>query len=368
MIIITSHTQAVNNLQLSAILRKLELNLRNYNKEFKTLSHCMNVPQKSFLYTSWSDNTKKVWLKINFAVFRYIYEIILNVLLIRSEYKKNASLTYIWIDPLNAFSWVIAKKLWYIEKSIFYTPDYSPQKFNNKLLNKIYHWIDVFCIKHSDEVWNVSTRIYQIRKEKGVEDERNFFLPNVPWNIKTVINSEEKEQYSLIISWTLNIHLDYKPLIDSIDLLKSDFPKIKLYIAWDWPLKNEIIEYIENKWLWGSVVLLWFLEVSEYLQKVSQCWIWVAMYNGKWAFNYYGDSTKCREFMYFWLPILTTSFHSTADEIQQNKAWIIDDTWDKKSYTKSIKIILKNYKTFSKLSLELWEKNNKLYTEKIWNL
>lgn len=365
-IIICSHAQDINDTQQSAILRKLELNLENYGTSYKTLVHSMNKAQKSFLYESKQGTTQRVGYRIKTSVFRYIYEIILNIYFIRKEHKNNPSITYIWIDPLNALSWIIGKKMWYVSKNIFYTPDYSPQKFKNKILDIIYHKIDSYCARNADQVWNVSSRITQIRDDLWVEKSKNIFLPNVPWKIQ--VENNWRDKYSLITSGTLNIHLEYKNLISSVSWLKEKYPDIKLYIAWEWELREEIEEYIDSKHCKTNVILLGFLDMQRYLQKVSECWIWLAMYNWKWWFNYYWDSTKCREFMYFWLPILTTSFHSTADEIQKNWTWIIDDSMTVESYSKNITELFENYDNYSKNSMELWKKNNLIYTEIIWNL
>lgn len=365
-IVICSHAQDINGTQQSAILRKLELNLKNYWKDFKTLVHSMNKAQKSFLYDSETQTTERVGWKIKFSVFRYIYEILLNVYFLRKEYKQNSSITYIWIDPLNAISWVIGKKMGYIQKNIFYTPDYSPQKFKNKILDFIYHKIDSYSARNADEVWNVSSRITKIRDELWVEKSKNIFLPNVPWKIQIQNNSNDK--YALITSGTLNIHLEYKNLISAISWLKDIYPGIKLSIAWEWDLREEIEQYITSKQCEKNVILLGFLDMQSYLQRVSECGIWLAMYNWKWWFNYYWDSTKCREFMYFGLPILTTSFHSTADEIKNNKVWIIDDVMSVESYVKNIKNLFEEYETYSTNSKKLWEKNNTIYTKILWNL
>ena len=48
--------------------------------------------------------------------------------------------------------------------NILYTPHYSPKRFSNNIVNKIYHFIDKICVLNSDEVWNVSSRIHDVRK------------------------------------------------------------------------------------------------------------------------------------------------------------------------------------------------------------
>jgi len=365
-IIIASHIEIIWQNHHCAIFQNLKSNLTEKGNDFITISHCMNTPQKSFLYNSELNASSKIWLKINIWVIRYFYEMILNLLYIYKSSKKN-KITYIWIDPLNALSWLIGKKMNLVERNIFYTPDYSPGKFKNPVINRIYHWVDRVCAKNADEVWNVSKRIHKIRRKMWVQGSKNLFIPNVPWKV-SVNKKGQRKKFDLITSGTLNVHLEYKNIISSITELKEKFPEIRLLIAWDWELRWEILNFIKKKKLHKHVFLLGFLETQTYLQKVSECWIWIAMYNGKWAFNYYWDSTKCREFMYFWLPILTSSFHSTAEEIQSTKSGIIDDEMSVKNYCKNIETLFTHYHDYAKASLKAWQENNKIYTKTIWSL
>ncbi len=370
MIIIYSHVQEVKGNYQCAILRKLEKNLQILWKDFFTISHCMNVPQKAFIYDGKTGKNNRRWYSIKVWPLRYFYEMLFNIFSIKKYFKQNKEkITFIGIDPLNACSGILAKKLWYVKKCIYYTPDYSPQKFKNDILNKIYHSIDRFCVKNADEVWNVSSRITEIRKKMWLSGEKNIFLPNVSWLLASKKNQNiTKEIFSLITSGTLKEQLEHKRLIDTIVKLVPDFPDIHLYIAGDWPLRGEIENYISEKKVNNNITLLGFLEVEEYLQYVEKCGIWLAMYSGKWWFNYYGDSTKCREFMQFGLPILTTNFHSTADEIRQEQSGIVVDDQHQKSYENEIRKIYENYEEFSENSKRLWKKYTQIYINKIKEL
>lgn len=332
----------------------------------------MNVaekPDKIHFKNGIEISNEKVWLKINNTVIRYLYEIFNNIfyiILLKIKYKNN---TYVWIDPLNAFAWVIMRKLWFLSRSIFYTPDYSPKKFSNTLLNKIYHWIDKFSVKYSDETWNISSRVTELREQLNYKN-KNVFLPNVPWLLK-ITKDINYEKYSIITSWSLKSQLDHKKMIDVIKKIKINFPDVRYYIAWDGEKREELENHVKTLWLEDTVIFLWFLKYSEYIEIVARMWVWVALYTGSMEFNYYWDSTKCREFMHFWMPILTTDFHSTAKEINDFNVWIVHkENITINDYAKSLTLIFEKYDDYAKNSRKLWEKYNSSFIKKIdalWN-
>ncbi len=369
MILIFSHVADVAWTAQSAILSRLENNLSISGKSFSVIMHFMNWNRKceQIDYQEWVEISKKqFWLKLSVWPVKYIYEILVNLWFGIRLWRTS---TLIAIDPLNALSWVILKKLWFVDICIYYTPDYSPKKFNNFLMNKIYHAIDRFSVRHATEVRSVSSRIVDIRRKMGLSEEKNIFLPNVPWDVWFDYWEVKKEEFSLISSGTLNIHLDHQKLIDSIYILKEKYPKIKLYIAWNWPLKEDILRYIAAKELEKSVILLWYMQPRDYLKKVSSCKIWVAMYSWKWWFNYYWDSTKCREFMYFWLPIYTTNYHSTAEDIRSSWSWIVCEVEvNAKQIALDIEMLFYDYELYSMRSYNMWQKYNHLLTDKLKSL
>ncbi len=60
------------------------------------------------------------------------------------------------VDPLNALAGLVLKKLGRVEKVVYYTIDYFSQRFPNKIVNSLYHFIDKICVRYADETWNLS--------------------------------------------------------------------------------------------------------------------------------------------------------------------------------------------------------------------
>ena len=80
---------------------------------------------------------------------------------------------FIGFDNLNAFAGCVLRSLGAVEQCVFYVVDYSPLRFQNKLLNWIYHKIESYCAIHCDETWNLSARMITARETfKGIKPGR----------------------------------------------------------------------------------------------------------------------------------------------------------------------------------------------------
>ncbi len=371
MIILVTHATCINWKIWEAPANVVRENLLKYTeKDILYIRHFINWEMKSQFF--WYNNKWEIFKKWNlhmiskFSIIRYITEILSTFFYILF-FTKSKTITYVWFNPLNSFVWLALRKLRRIQKNICYTPDYSPERFKNKILNKIYHWIDRICVFWSDEVWNVSKRIFDVRKRMWLDISKNIFIPNMPGIVSE--NNLDTNNFKMITAGNLRWQLDYLWLIDAIAILKLKYKDICFYIAWEGWLRAKIEERIKLKNLEKNVILLGRLDYKDYLFFLKDCSIWIALYNWTFAFNNYWDSMKCREFTCFWMPIITTKFHSTAEEIESNKAWIIvwtDKEWE--NYVVAFEEIFDNFSAFSKNSKKLWEKYHQYYIDKIKEL
>lgn len=90
------------------------------------------------------------------------------------------------LDPLNALAGLTLRILGRVEKVVYYSIDYFPTRFENPLMNKIYHQIDKIAVRFSDETWNVGKRMTKARAETNnmktrVYKKRQFYTPVGVW-------------------------------------------------------------------------------------------------------------------------------------------------------------------------------------------
>src|SRR5258708_525484 len=95
-------------------------------------------------------------------------------------YLKDVFLTFYWlmqfrrkldyiivVDNLNAFTGYILKLLHKTNALVFYTIDYVPNRFPNKMMNSVYHFLDRLAVRKSDIVWNLSSVMIAEREKNG---------------------------------------------------------------------------------------------------------------------------------------------------------------------------------------------------------
>ena len=230
---------------------------------------------------------------------------------------------FIGIDPLNAFAGVVFRKIGLLKKTVFYCVDYTPTRFTNKIVNSVYLWIDNFCAKNSDEVWNVSTRIVDLRKKQGVANEKIKFVPNSPvfGNCpRRKIADVDRNRIVMVSGLTHGPALDL--VLESFKKVHSKFPKTKLVIVGTGSYQRRLTRRIKTMGLVESVILAGQLPNSELLTEVSKSALALSIYprSKNYSWVYYGDSKKTREYLACGVPVITTDVVSTCDDIKKYNA------------------------------------------------
>ena len=265
---------------------------------------------------------------------------------------KQESETYIGIDPLNAFVGYILKKVRRTHKLVFYSADYSLARFPSSTLSKIYLFLDKFCSKNADLIWNVSSRIKKIRSEMGISDDKNLFLPNIPAQSRLNVSMKSTNNYKIITVGSLNGQQDYFGLIDAVIDLHSTLPMIQLYIVGGGDEFTSLNNYIDSLNACDYIKLFGSVERDAVFELLNESSIGCALYKGDWNFNYFGDSMKCREYFSCGLPVLTTDTHSTVEDIVEYSAGIVCEL-SVESYKQGLISMFSNYNAFSEASSRL---------------
>jgi len=234
-------------------------------------------------------------------------------------------------------------------------------------MNCIYQFLDRHCSLKSDEVWNVSTRIVNMRLANGIDKRKVFFIPNVPSQEYRNFSNNKKEKFHFISLGLLSGQLDYEGLFLALKELVIDYPEILLKIVGTGDYENKYKTLVKDLHLEKNVVFTGLLNHEDALKEISLSGVGLALYNGSWDFNYYGDSMKCREYLFYGLPVLTTDTHSTVEEIRDYQAGIIVKL-DPKEYVSGLKEILINYDFYSTNSFELGRKYDNVRRDNLLRL
>lgn len=351
---IATHTALIDGKEYDGIGNIIKEALSDYEGEYFFIRHSMDGLLSSKVLSIKKNKILKstpLFVFRNPSVVRYLAEYIATV--IYFSLKKTD--VFIGVDPLNALAGATLKKLGRTKKTIFFTPDHSPKRFDSDLLNNAYHKINEYCVKSSDEVWSVSTRIQEIRRQMGLPEEKNILVPNVPPAKFEYLKKNNKNKYILTTNGILDKQLDFKGLFLAMQKLIKKYPKLELIVIGNGPEETNVRKMAKKLGLEKHVRLLGRKTLPETLEETSKAGIGLALYTGDWGFNHFGDSTKCREYLFFGLPVISTDSHSTVDEIKKSKAGVIVKK-DSREYVAAINEILENYDSYSKNATALGQK------------
>jgi len=231
---------------------------------------------------------------------------------------------YIGVDPLNAFSGRLAKKMGKVESLIFYTADYAHKRFDNLILNNFYHFLDRTSMKGADQVWNVSSRIVEVRDKQGLDQTKNLLVPNTPEFTKTKrLPLNKINKHDLVIVSNLTKAIDYPLMIKAMKKLKKRYSDIRLLIIGSGEYQGALEKLVSNLKLHDSVIFMGRREHGEVLEILSCSALGVAIYTRDHPWTEYGDSMKVREYLACGLPVVMNDVASTSVDISKFQAGIV---------------------------------------------
>lgn len=279
---------------------------------------------------------------------------------------------FIGVDMLNAFAGIILRKIGKVEKVVFYAMDFVPARFHSTLLNNIYKWIEVYCVKNADDVWNVSPKIAEGR-------ERFLHLKSRKYSQKVVnsgiwMNKIKRYPFSTVKKHQLLFlgHILKKQglqmVLEALPEVVSKIPDFKFIILgggeYEEPLKNlaeklHIDKYVEFKgWIKDRKIIDTTLG-----QSAAAIVVYVPEKERIHNFSYYGDPIKIKEYLASGLPVILTDVPHNAHEIARRKCGFVVQ-YQKKAISNAIISLLSDEKR-----LKQYRENARIYAQEFdWNV
>lgn len=225
-------------------------------------------------------------------------------------------------DNLNAFCGWVLKKLGKTKKIIFYTIDYVPQRFENPLLNKIYHSLDSFCVRNCDFVWNLSSVMALEREKKGVEKKYRSKQLTVPIGTDLDVERlpfEKINRFEIAFMGHLREGQGVEFLIDSMPEIIKKIPEAKLVLIGTGPLEGKFKAQVSQLGLKDKVEFTGFIESHHEVQnRMAKCAIAVAPYvDDDTSYTRYTDPGKPKAYLASGLPVVITDIIQVAKEIEK---------------------------------------------------
>lgn len=267
-------------------------------------------------------------------------------------------------EDLSFFILYPLRLLGIINRIVYYSVDYVPQRFPNPLLNKIYHFLDRFACKHSDLNWVMVKEQIKIRRRNGITKKNSspFALASVGYNLKLInVRPVDKiDFYNIIFAGALLENSGPHLGILALPLILKKIPKIHYTIVGKGVFDGELKRLVKKLHLEKRVKFTGYIEsfadLTEILSKGS---IGLAPFVPKSnSLSYYSDPSKIKLYLVCGLPVITTKVTTIAPLIKKTGAGIVIE-YDEKNLCRAIEYLLNNrgrYESYKQAAIKLSEK------------
>jgi glycosyltransferase involved in cell wall biosynthesis len=268
----------------------------------------------------------------------------------------------------NAFCALLLKKMGKTQKVVFYTIDYVPKRFDNPILNKIYHLIDKICVKHCDQVWNLSPRMAEGRELYDNMPRSTYSNQRViPIGVWLEDLPEPEKKYTkrtIVFVGHLLEKQGVQLVISSLTEIIKKFPDIQFLIIGTGNYEKTLKDLVENLGISQYVDFCGPIYNSKKLyETLSKCHLAVAIYNDVDSFTYFADPTKLKTYLSAGLPVLTSNVPYNACDLENGKCGVIVE-YEVNSIERAITELLLDDTKLNDYSI-----NAKRYIQKFdWNI
>jgi len=271
-------------------------------------------------------------------------------------FNKNKFDLIIGCGGFNAFCALLLKWLGKCKKVVFYTIDYAPKRFNNIILNKIYHSIDKICVRHCDQTWNLSPRMTEGREKNNnmpIEKyDKQKIVPIGIWLEDLPQINKKYEKKTLVFVGHLLEKQGVQLVLKAIPEVIKKIKDFNFIIIGNGEYERELKKLVKELNINEYVEFKGAIHDSKRLNQIlGKSHIAVAMYSGeKDTFTYYADSTKLKTYLSMGLPCLLTNVPHNAKEIEQYKCGKIIK-YDTESIRRAIIELMENEKILKEYSV-----------------
>jgi len=210
--------------------------------------------------------------------------------------------TLICADPLNFAS--AAPLLRPGRQGIFLVVDYSPRRFAQPLLDRIYRHLFRRAVLRADRVWAASEAAAQVCRGLAPDPGKVAWLPNSPFYDEVPrVPAGERDPRELVLAAHFSQSTGLKMIARALELL----PEARLTLIGP---GNPDLGIFRD----GRVRSLGTLERPEALAEIARLGIGLAFYGGNPELDRFRDSLKIREYAAAGLPTVCDPITATARE------------------------------------------------------
>lgn len=189
----------------------------------------------------------------------------------------------------------------------------------------IFYYFEKLSYKQADKVICVSQDTKTILQEKyNIDENKLVYIPNgidiqdFRWNEQV-----KKEKNSLVFVWRLDTRKWIDFLVESMIWIIKENHHIKLYIIWEWKLREKLENFIKIHTLQENIIFCWKLLWDDFKQRIQKSEIMIIPSVFEWFW------ISILEAMALKVPVIATNVDGIRTIIHNWENWILINYGDK---------------------------------------
>jgi glycosyltransferase involved in cell wall biosynthesis len=272
---------------------------------------------------------------------------------------RRKSKVYIGVDCLNAFAGILLRKVGGVEKVVMYTIDLPVKRFDNPILNLLYHKLDVYCAKHCDGIWNLSPRMEKVRLMFGWRPKKKVTTLVVPAAFKRTVKcaSSPINSHRLVFVGHLKESQGLQLVVEAFPEILKKVPDAKLVVIGTGPYEEKLREMAHKLGLRDAIKFFGHINDHQDVERILLGeGIGLAPYEPDLTgITTYADPMKLKVYMACGLPIVVTRVPWISKCIEQKGAGVVIEYSKDELINAVLKLMSDNdfYLTCRRRTLEL---------------
>lgn len=276
---------------------------------------------------------------------------------------------YLGISAFDTLPGIFLRSFLKLQKLVFLTIDFVPQRFSAAWLNSLYITIDRFCINKADQTWNPSPRMMEGREKvwgypKSMRAKQSSF-PFGIWLDKPPEPKLKSKTPLLLFSGHLLPKQGVQLAISALPTIIKKIPNLHFSVVGAGEYETELKKLAQDLHVSSYITFHGRTDNKAYFKLLRQAWLGLSTFDPKLdTFSYYADPAKIKMYLGSGLPVILTDIPYIAKEIQASQAGAIVP-YDAKQFAKVVINLLKDKQLLCRYSQNAWKMAQKYDWDKV---
>jgi glycosyltransferase involved in cell wall biosynthesis len=226
-------------------------------------------------------------------------------------------------DPLLAMAGLWLRRRRRVRHLVLYSIDYSPRRFSNPVLNRVYHRIDRLAAQHADVVWNVSPAIETARRDRdGRAAAPQMVVPLGTYFDRIPRSKAAPSTPRLAFLGHLLEKQGLQLVIEALPAIRRRLPAVTLLVLGDGPYRAALERQSAELGVADAVEFAGFIDDHrEVERRLAGCTLGLAPYvPDPESFSRFADPGKIKTYLACGLPVILTNVPPIAPLLEERGA------------------------------------------------